>query len=331
MQQAQKLYFNNNKLPKEYQEHILKLTNGNVYTKLMADLAYHFGKFSNFNPKDLALLDHSYEYLKSYDKKIVPLPFDLNTYGVEGVDNDHHVLTLFECLKEIYYLRQQMVKLPSIVLRNIRKEIGVPYTNAYGYKAIAEKLGQLNNSLKFLPSNEEKKNMMLKKIASSKNNLDQMIAVAEHFAHSFNFATSDFEIEDFLKSIEYVDVDVLQKTSKLLVLKVNSSDAMEKVGCNSMWCFSRPNSEGYWEQYAPNGYAYVILDFSKEPDNPLFMLTYLPDTDSIYNSINDFVDDGGLYYLKSIGVDTKKLEDPEVYAESIRRLKKLVLESIKKI
>jgi len=47
LQQADKIYFNTGKLPKETREALVNITGGDAFTKLVADLIFHFAKFSD--------------------------------------------------------------------------------------------------------------------------------------------------------------------------------------------------------------------------------------------------------------------------------------------
>ena len=100
---------------------------------------------------------------------------------------------------------------------------------------------------------------------------------------------------------------------------------MTVIGCTSLWCFARPHNESDWEDYAPNGYAFVVFDFSREYDDALFMTTVL-DTGVVYTSTNVPVEDVGLDsydFLSDLGVDFDRLQGKKQRKEREPKEKKV--------
>lgn len=312
LQQADKLYFNTGKLPKEVREALINITGGDAFSKLVADLMFHFAKFQDMKVDNgiIRLGEMFYEYLKGYDKNIFPVKYDLQQYSADAPTNEKHVLELFAILKERHHLVQTFRKLPSIGIRNLKPLTKTVGEYQYQFKDIDRKVSELESNVKSIP-NTEKGQKVLNKIFNSRNNLDRMLEISKHYAHAFTMG-SDENREDLLEAIEMLNADVVQNTDRLLAVRVNDQEAMQRIGCTSAWCFSLPNSVGYWEEYAPLGYVYVIFDFDKDTEDATFLMVLLPDYYSVFASTNVPLEELGIEdpvkYLKKIGVDFSKID-----------------------
>ena len=317
LQQADKLYFKSGKLTPQDRELVLSITNGDNYTRLVSDWLYHLTKIWKEDSNSVTVkkfLPDFYQYLKTYDKNVFPVAYNLEDYSALTNDNNKHILELFSCLKERQTTINELNKLPSIGRRNLTSLIRTPQNSEYGFKDISQKLALLNRNIQYLPKNSEKYDSILNKIFNSKNSLKDMVETAEHFVNAFNQYTEDISKEDIIEHLDYIDADLVQNSNNILVIKVNDSEAMQTIGCSSLWCFSRPNSEGFWDDYAGLGYVFVIFDFNRDTDDALFMMVLLPDTDTVYSSTNIPIEDVGedieygYTHLKEIGVDLNKIE-----------------------
>lgn len=127
----------------------------------------------------------------------------------------------------------------------------------------------------------------------------------------FNAGAEESGKDEIIDNLQYIEADLVQDSGDILVIRANDQEAMAQLGCTSLWCFSRPGAQDDWESYAPDGYAYVIYDFSKDFEESTFMMTYLPNGNDLYTSTNFPVAEIGIEdvdkYLRSIGVDVKKL------------------------
>ena len=100
LQQAESLYFKTGKLSQQYKKAILNITGGDIFTKLVADIVFHF---LMHRPKDIfdegsvRMGEKFYELLKSYNKSLFPVPGNLMDYN-QTDENPRHVLTLLEIL-----------------------------------------------------------------------------------------------------------------------------------------------------------------------------------------------------------------------------------------
>jgi tRNA nucleotidyltransferase/poly(A) polymerase len=314
LQQAEKIYFKTGKIPEDLGRKIVEITHGGPFTRLVCDAVYYLYK-NNFNKDYTYALKYAttfYNELIQYDKNVFPVEYDLNAYNADpNTPNERHILTLAENLSARDQLVKSFRELPDIAKRNLKYLSQTPRNDQFEFKQITNKINILLSSLKVIPNNEKGK-QVLNKTFNSKNNLDTMVDVLLHYQYSFTYG-SDENRDELLQSIDELglNVNVIQDTGSILVLKVNDSEAMERIGCTSLWCFSRPNSESFWEDYAGMGYVFVIFNFNEDNDDAKFLMTYLPDTGALYVSTNVPIEDLGIYdtnaYLREIGVDLNKL------------------------
>jgi Acetyltransferase (GNAT) domain len=303
LQQTEKLYFKTGILSPEIKEKILAITHGDVFTRLVADLLVWVKRFSEIKENEIKLASVFYNYLKHYNKSSFSLAKDLFYYSDENND-PYHISDLFELLRERHYAEKNFRELPSLAQRNLGYLKRGPYTYKYDLSNIAQKEYKLKELLDFIPKTE-KGQILLKKIYSQKN-LDGMIELAEHYNKAFSGEEGE-DKDELLDALETLNAKVIQNTNDILVIRVNDYEAMKRIGCTSTWCFSRPNAEQYWDDYAVYGFVYVIFDFSKDFDDATFLMTLLPDSDSVYGSSNFELSELGIDnstdYLKKIGVN----------------------------
>jgi hypothetical protein len=327
LQQAEKLYFKDNKLSPQVKEEILKITNGDNFTRLVTDLYYHITK--NFGSGERNELDEGviklckmfHEYLMEYDKNLFPAPGILEDYGLNKPDN-FHILTLFGILKERHYLVKQWNELPGIVKRNLIKPMKDEIKLAYGskdrtyleyeYEKLTDDLKEINKLLPRLPKSSAES--MIKKIFSSVKSMSDIQKTVKNISNTLSFIDDDnrVEKESLLDNLQYYNVDLILDKNNVVVVKANDVESIQHLGCFSSWCFSQFGGEGYWDEYAPDGYVYVIFDFNKDTEDARFLMTFLPDSHALYLSNNipyDEVYPEGeqINYLASIGVPLKYL------------------------
>lgn len=140
LQLADKVYFKDNKLPEEVKKIILKITNGDPFTKLVTDI-YYFILNENHNTGNWALsqLDKNHDEnspltnyildidnlkkikqlyleLKQYNKNVFPIK-DFNINGVENIGY------FISAIKQRSQIIEILKKLPSVASRSIQKDI----------------------------------------------------------------------------------------------------------------------------------------------------------------------------------------------------------------
>lgn len=323
IQQADKIYFNTGKLSADDRARLLSITKGDNYTKLCADLMkYLTNDNRKVNDGILRVVADMHKSMLTYDKNVFPLKHSLTDYSEEK-NTPLHISNLYSCLRYRQEAVNSLRKLPSIGIRNLKDIIRTPTDNEYEIKNNADKISRLASFLGVLPKNDEKRNLVLKKIFSSANNtIDKMIDVAEHFSHMSTGNQEEVSREEVIDTVKQVEAKIVQAKPKLLVIKVNSNEAMIELACTSFWCFARPNSEQFWEDYADMGYVYIIYDFTKEVDDATFLMTYLPNGE-VYAATNVPLSEIGISdedgYLESIGVDLNKLKVKPVTYQSNKR------------
>ena len=200
-------------------------------------------------------------------------------------------------------------KLPSIAIRNLKHITKTVGNQPYVFKIIDDKIREMVGCVETIP-NTEKGKIVLNKIFNSKNDFERTLEIAKHYRNAFT-VTSDEDRETLLEVLPILNVNLIQDSNDVMVIKVNDQESMRRIGCTSAWCFALPHSDGYWEDYTPNGYVYVIFDFKIESEDAKFLMVYLPDSGTVYASTNVPLEEigieYGLGYLSKIGVITKNL------------------------
>ena len=184
---------------------------------------------------------------------------------------------LVEQKKWLNVMDEQNIAIDNLktAIDNLKKFIREHRNNEYAFKEIYENLSNLNRLLQILPgyvksnseektNKEQKRDAILKKIFASTNTFEQVMKYAEQFSIAFNTGFEEVAKEEIIHNIQYIDADLIQDSSNILVVRVNGQEAMAELGCTSMWCFARPSSEDDWEEYALLGYVFIIYNFSKD-------------------------------------------------------------------
>lgn len=318
VQLADKLYFKTGKLNDNVKSAILDITNGDNYTRLVADLYFHFTKNNN-NPEGVddsivKLCEDFYEDLISYNKSLFPIPKNLNDFGITN-DNESHVLSLAEILKEWHKLTYQWSKLPSLLKRNLNNQVKIMlYENntsidnlKHNYSEAYKILKDINDTIGIIP--QDKLDELLPSLGKSTRTLKDVKKSFDNLKNTLSFISSDMvDKEQMLDKAQGVNADLILDKGNVVVFKINDFEAMQEMGCYSSWCFSLAGGEEYWESYAPYGFVYVIYNLNVPAEDARFLMVYLPSTDVLFMSNNQLFNDvyrghSPVEYLKSIGVD----------------------------
>ncbi len=330
LQQADKIYFKPNLLSEDEKKIILNITHSDEYTRLLSDWYYYMKKHLFKDDKYINIWLHDcYKYLKEYKSDIFPIGSvddmfsknakiekrNIQDFSYFTKDNGLHIGHLFFILKERHTLLLEYNKLPSLAKRNVKEKSQIIY-NEYQIKDFHEKLVHINKLLSNMPAKIKDKAM--KKAFTSKNDLKKIENIIQVFSYGVTSIDSDdFDIKDFIENIsDDLDVDIIQYVEDdILVLKVNSQDAMSYIANLSNWCFIYDSE--YWEQYSGNdGYIHIIIDLKLDISDARFMLC-LVEYGNVYvstnvplNDLEEFqdnpIDDN--VYLQSIGVDLKLIK-----------------------
>jgi len=315
LQQADKKFFKSGILTPQDRSFILSITNGDVWTKLVADWFYHLKTYifkEGRDEKNLAQWTRDlYTWLVNYNKNLLPVKGGLNSYSGDN-NSPKNILDLFSFLRERSRFIVEFEKLPSVAKRNIRHITNREYPYHYAVEEDWKRLRNINKLLEQLPRGERGENIM-KKVFNSNDaaTLEIIYDNLSRYLMSYNENSGDIEKDDLLEKIQDYDADIIQDSNNVLVVKANDQDAIRMLGCTSDWCFSLKGGE-YWDDYATMGFVYVIFDFNKEMHDAHFLLTLLPQSNELYTSRNapiEFYDNNAdtESYLSSIGVDTDKL------------------------
>ncbi len=327
IQQADKVYFNDGKLAPEVREKILTITHGDVYTKLLTDLYFYYNRGESNTQYDAnvyKLMSEFYNNIKTYNKGILPVQGNIMDYSIDKND-PWHITNLYSMLDWRQIGIKALDKLPSVVIRNI-KEIRIPTDSRYNMEAISRNLRTLSDLINEMDLREEKKNDLIGKIASSKETLESMVEIAQHFYDSL-LQIEDTDIDEVLYEIGEQNAVLKQNKNNVLVVKIKDEAAAQALSCGTTWCFARPNSTEFWDDYAQMGYLYYIYDFNKEMTDALFLMTMIPSTYEVYAGTNVSLEtlgiDDGMNYLESIGVNT------QIFAKDYEKATKPKKEKIK--
>lgn len=127
--------------------------------------------------------------------------------------------------------------------------------------------------------------------------------------------------------------------NSILIVRIESPEAIKDIGCNSLWCFTYgneyENSLRNWYNYSTNGIVYVIFNFRMKYDDPYFMcvlvrpLVYPKQTNKNQLRIpfdDEDVNDEDVNEYKFFTQDNDEVYNPIHYLDSI-----IGLENAKKI
>lgn len=277
IQLADKIYFKTNKLSDVDKDIILSITNGDNYTKIISDILYYFKtnplthyhfkiKNNNFNSK---LLDF-YNQIKTYNKNTIPIT-DFNKNNIDNID-DIGISNLLFSLETRSKIIEKLNKLPSIAIRNLRDEIKKEKNN----ETFLDQLDYFMSHLSLLSNRDEKtRKKIYQKLFKNKRTLSQLIDMVEDKSSLIGgekiTQNEIFELIDEYNS----DMKLMYNEKNIIVVRVESPQAIKKIGCNSLWCFTYgsgfENAYNDWNNFSTNEIVYVIINFNLEQDDTHFM------------------------------------------------------------
>lgn len=341
LQLADKVYFKTGKLSPKVRDIILRITNGDPYTKIMTDIYFSMlmesHKTGNWaiktidpthktpeNPEtdvmhidNLRKLRPIYEKIKNYNKNVFPIAgFNIN--GVEkpsnfvwGLENREKILNIFN-------------QWPSIAKRNMKNDIRTERTPSElnDYRDDLEfadvHISQLDNR------NEEARNKILAKIFTSNTSLDNIvnfIQTKENLLGGTDLTRK--QIGQILKQDkeQYDELKVKYNKGDIMIIEVSGPDGIKLIGCNSLWCFTYNRKGGAtnwhdWHENSTNGYCYIIIDFTLPSDSEDFM--YVLTKPLMYDYSDYRGDSARLFNManRDMGQD----DDDEVYDSYINNI-----------
>lgn len=297
IQQADKYYFKDGKLSPKVREVILRITNGDPYTKLVTDIYYYLlmenhrtGNWglSHIDPNHVTpekqendimdieerkKLKDIYQELKTYNKNVYPI----DGFNINGVDNVGYLVNALKQRKTIVELISQ---LPSVAVRNLKDDIRQPrdYPALQDYRAKLEHFMTLYSLLS--NKDEEGRKKIEDKMFRSKVDLYDLVDFAEEKENLIGGTDlTRKKIGQILKQDQqdgYHELRVRYNKGDIMIIEVTGPEGIKKIGCNSLWCFTYNRHNGStnwndWNNYSTNGYVYAIIDFSQPSDSEAFM------------------------------------------------------------
>ena len=302
IQQADKYYFNNKKLSPKVREIILKITNGDPYTKLITDIYFDtlyrnhdMGNWalSHIDDKhvatehpesdilgieDLRKIKGIHQELKNYNKNVFPIA----GYNINGVQD---IPKFTQALKERKSIIDKLSTLPSVATRNLKNDIRLERTpyQLQEYRSSLEYFlalySQLGNREPELRKNIENK---MFKGDSSLADWTEFAEEKENLLGGGSFTKK--EVKEMVN--DSYDLEIVYSKGDIMIVEVSGANGIKEIGCNSLWCFTyagKHGNQGDWYTYSTRDLAYVIIDFSEEPDSPYFMHVLIKPIPEIYN------------------------------------------------
>jgi hypothetical protein len=296
VQLADKVYFNTGKLSPEVKKYILHITGGDAWTKLISDIYYAEvsqwkkqgawavsvlnepdepeeeptpdGQDDVMNVADWKRIKAMYLQLKAYNKNQFPIK-GLNINGVQDV------WELIRALKERATILEEMKKLPSVAWRNMRNEIRQERTDVElrDYRDLLQQFTAYysmlsNRDPKFRKAIENKMfiaNITLEDLYNFAQDKENMVGGKPFTRNS---------IKRLVGANSY-DMEIVYEKGNVMVIDITSPEAIKKIGCNSLWCFTYgtayQQASTNWPRYSTNDHVYVIIDFSLPSDSTEFM------------------------------------------------------------
>lgn len=317
-QLADKEYFNSGKLPAKARDFIMNITNGDQTTKVMADFYWDI--------KDSYIIG---DYLKKFPqihKEL--LEYNKNVFPIVGFDFYTNTATIFAFLERSKILKD-LQKLPKIAIRNLKNDIRTArswkeleqYSSDLDY--LLTQLSQLDNRP------EELKNKFYKKIFKSNTTLSDMLDMVEDkndLLGGFKFTKKNlYELVEENQD----DMTIVFTQGTVMVIRIESAEAIKRIGCNSLWCFTYGQASSFygsasnWNKYSTNGVVYITIDLSQSSDSPYFMLVLIKplitDQDEIEDGDNE-INDGKLFNMGNDNIE----QDGDNEGASIELLSSLV-------
>ena len=339
LQLADKVYFKTGKLSQAVRDIILRVTNGDPYTKIMTDIYYYMlmqnhssGQWAlkHLDPNhqetekpeddimvldDLKKLRPLYNQLKEYNKNVFPI----SGFNINGVEDIGDILW---ALRERQIIIKIMSELPSIASRNmkadIREERNGAEMNHYRdeLEHVVAHLSQLKNR------DEETQRKILSKVFTSNTTLDNVydfITDKQNLIGGVDMTRK--QIGQILKKDreEYDELKVKYNKNNIMIIEVSGPNGIKEIGCNSIWCFTYNRKGGGlnwhdWQHNSTNGYCYVIINFSEPSDSPDFMYVLTKPFMDAYDG-DEEDDDAGGYRLYDMSNET--IFDPIYTIESM--------------
>ena len=316
IQLADKVYFNSGLLSPNVRKHIVHITEGDAWTKLLTDIYYaemmswkkngHWavggidddykepeseseyhtpGQDDIMSIEDWKKMRQYHNQLKIYNKNVFPI-VGLNINGVKDI------LELVKSLKERGSILEMLKQMPSVAIRNLKAEIRQE-RNSSELQSYRNDLSSFLSYYSLLGNRDPKlrknvENKMFKANVTLSDLLD-FVEEKENLLGGAKFTKSS--IKKIVKDSYHNELEIIYEKGNYMVVEVVGPSGIKEIGCNSLWCFSYGSGfDGAWRQwsnYSTNGIVYAIIDFSQPSDSPDFMHVLIKPLDYNANSSSD--------------------------------------------
>lgn len=206
--------------------------------------------------------------MKEYNKNVYPIKgFD----DINNIDIDTNTLmSSLEYRRDILKLFKQ---LPSIASRNMKNDIRI-VRNFYEFKNYKDDLESVLSRLSLISNRDSRSQIkILQKIFKNNTSLSK---ISDFLDDKINLiGGKDITKEYIIGLQEQTDLTIIYDKNDIMIVKVESQDAIKMLGCNSLWCFTygeiggRANRD--WFSYSYDGLVYVLVDFRLPSYNEEFM------------------------------------------------------------
>lgn len=291
LQLADKTYFRSGKLSDEARQIILKITNGDPFTKIIADI---YASFISQTPDNdvlsnshIATLKDCYIALKNYNSNIFPI----KGYNINGVED---ISGLISALKFRAKILDSMRSLPKVAFRSIQKDVRLE-RDSRAMQNFEDDLSYFTVLYSSISNRDEELRVKINnKIFRGDSTLKDWVNFADEKENLLGGQEFTKEMVNSLIKENYY-LEKIYSKGDIMIVEVTDFHGIKELGCNSLWCFTYSNKGGYnrdWDTYSTNGYVYVIIDFSQSSDSSDFMHVLIkPLIDSNVNDVSDDEDD----------------------------------------
>lgn len=269
LQLADKIYFKTGILNEDDKQEIINITHSDNYTKIIADFyelfKYKRKDYDNKTKSELLLL---YNDLKEYNKNVYPIK---GFYDINNIDIDTN--TLESSLRYRRDILKLFKQLPSIASRNMKADIRIE-RSLYELRTYKDELESVLSRLSLISNRDSRSQIkILQKIFKNNTSISK---ISDFLDDKINLIGGKEITKEYIVGLqEQTDLTVIYDKNDIMIIKVESQDAIKLLGCNSLWCFtygeigSRASKD--WFNYSHDGLVYVLVDFRLPPDNEEFM------------------------------------------------------------
>jgi len=305
VQLADKIYFKTGKLDANQKQTVMSITNGDNHTKFIADSFYYLIKQKYISSDPIKELRNIYDQITTYNKNVFPIK------GLTDINNSDVDNILYALQK-----RSDIIKLfktfPSTATRNLKAEIRQERNGSEmeDYRHLTEYVA---GHIGYIMNRDEKtQNKILQKMFKNGATMEQLVDFVEEKVNLLGGinVTRNLILNVVKENID--DMKIVYESGKIMVVRVESPEAIKNIGCTSLWCFTYgkgfENAYRQWNEYSTDDMVYVIIDFSSTSDSSDFMHVVIKPLDWEEEEGNE--DGDGVNSMKVFDMGNDQLETP---------------------